>query len=236
MITACIWAIYYSDWLIINKITIEADESNLDTDTGFLENYFGNVYGQNIVRFNGKAIQEQILAEQTGLESIDIKKIFPHTLKIQFKERALAANIINVSKENEVRKFIINTNGYIAKIETENPNLMYIRIKTEESFQPGDLVISTEYLHYIIKSIAYFEEKFDMKIIEVTFKNIEQEIQLKTEKNFSVWMDLNLTYQSQLEKLRKVAGKLDIYNSPLEYIDLRISGATGDKIIYKKRK
>ena len=33
----------------------------------------------------------------------------------------------------------------------------------------------------------------------------------------------------------KALVKLDIYNEDLQYIDLRIAGGNGDKIIYKRR-
>jgi len=41
--------------------------------------------------------------------------------------------------------------------------------------------------------------------------------------------------ENQLKKLKKSLVKLDIFNEPLEYIDLRIAGGNGDKIIYKRR-
>ena len=38
-----------------------------------------------------------------------------------------------------------------------------------------------------------------------------------------------------LKKLKKALVKLDIYTEDLQYIDLRIAGGNGDKIIYKRR-
>jgi len=41
--------------------------------------------------------------------------------------------------------------------------------------------------------------------------------------------------EDQLKKLKKILVKLDIYKENLLYIDLRIAGANGDKIIYKRK-
>ena len=38
----------------------------------------------------------------------------------------------------------------------------------------------------------------------------------------------------KFKKLKKSLVKLDIYTATLEYIDLRIAGTNGDKIIYKR--
>jgi hypothetical protein len=50
-----------------------------------------------------------------------------------------------------------------------------------------------------------------------------------------VWLDMQKPIEEQLKKLKKALVKLDIYTESLEYIDLRISGTNGDKIIYKRK-
>jgi len=74
-----------------------------------------------------------------------------------------------------------------------------------------------------------------MKILEAEYKVIPRELHLKTEKYFIIWLDIQKPFEDQLKKLKKALVKLDIFNEPLEYIDLRISGESGDKIIYKRK-
>ena len=74
-----------------------------------------------------------------------------------------------------------------------------------------------------------------MQLIHSIYKPVEREVHLKTEKDFAIWLDLGKTYEQQLDKLKRTLERLDIYNTPLQYIDLRISSQTGEKIIFRRR-
>lgn len=75
-----------------------------------------------------------------------------------------------------------------------------------------------------------------MKVTNAEYHVREREIHLQTEKNFMVWLDMEKELNPQMEKLKKALPKINIYNTPLEYIDLRISGTDNEKVIYKPRK
>ena len=79
------------------------------------------------------------------------------------------------------------------------------------------------------------EDKFGMRVVEVIYKKVPREIHLLTERDFYIWIDMQNPADEQLKKLKKALVKLDIYTENLEYIDLRIAGGNGDKIIYKRR-
>ena len=64
----------------------------------------------------------------------------------------------------------------------------------------------------------------------------ERELHLQTEKNFMVMLDMEKPFMPQLDKLKKALPKLNIYNTPPEYIDLRISGTDTEKVIFKRKK
>lgn len=101
---------------------------------------------------------------------------------------------------------------------------------------PTDPVISPENLSYILKATNYFEEKFGMKIIDTEFRSEARELRIKTEKYFSIWLDTQMPFERQFLKLKKAMVQLDIYKQPLEYIDLRITGTSGEKVIFKRKK
>ena len=145
------------------------------------------------------------------------------------------ANIINES--NVIKKsYIINSIGYAIKENLEDPNLPYIKIKTDEPVNPKEAVIEKTKLSYLIEAKTYFEDKFGMRIISMEYKPVAREIHLLTERNFNVWLDIQKPYEEQFKKLKKAIVKLDIFKENLEYIDLRIAGESGDKIIYKRAK
>ena len=73
-----------------------------------------------------------------------------------------------------------------------------------------------------------------MEIVRIEYKPTAREIHLLTERNFFIWLDIQISYEEQFKKMKKSLVKLDIYTEDLEYIDLRIAGSNGDKIIYKR--
>ena len=95
-------------------------------------------------------------------------------------------------------------------------------------------MIEKSKLDYILESKNYFEDKFGMKIIRIEYKATAREVHLLTERNFFIWLDIQISFEDQFKKLKKSLVKLDIYTEALEYIDLRIAGSNGDKIIYKR--
>lgn len=97
-------------------------------------------------------------------------------------------------------------------------------------------ILSAENLNYILKATAYFEEKFGMQIQETQFLIQARELHVLTEKNFAIWLDTQISYERQFLKLKKAMATLDIYKEAIAYIDLRISGTSGEKVIFKRRK
>lgn len=104
------------------------------------------------------------------------------------------------------------------------------------SIDQGIPLLTPENLAYILNSSKTFEEKFGMKIVEMDFLKQARELHLKTEKGFELWLDTQIPFEKQFFKLKKAMSALDIYGQPLLYIDLRISGSNGEKVIFKRKK
>ena len=51
-----------------------------------------------------------------------------------------------------------------------------------------------------------------------------------------MWFDIQIPFEKQFLKLKKAMTTLDIYKTPLFYIDVRVSGANGEKVIFKRKK
>ncbi len=94
-------------------------------------------------------------------------------------------------------------------------------------------LIPQDALKTLLETADSFEGKFDMEVLEIEYLKRAREMHLFTERYFSVWIDLTQDVPLQLAKLKKSIGEIDIYGAPLEYIDLRISGQNGEKVIYK---
>lgn len=226
--------IFFSNYFTITEIKISGEHLENETLGGEIKLTIKNALGKNLLFLDPEDLQLKILNTFPEIEQVEIKKDYPRKILVEFTEYPLAANVINESSTIK-KSYIINSIGYAVKENFENPNLPHIKIKSDEPINPKNPVIEADKLRYILETIIYFEDKFGMRIIEVQYKKIPREIHLLTEKNFYIWLDIQKPSADQLKKLKKALVKLDIYNENLEYIDLRIAGGNGDKIIYKRR-
>lgn len=224
----------------IDTITIENTEDLTDTETVIaLQPTVEILKGQNIWRANTEKITEMLTQNFPELATLSIKKIFPRTIKVVFTVNPVVANLLltveNPEMGKQQKKYILNTQGLIVEENFENPNLPYLMMTVDAFPTIRTTVISAEMLTTILDGIELFTAKFGLKVFDSEYLKVERELHIRTEKYFTIWIDLEQDIEKQLNKLKKALPKLDIYNTPLEYIDLRISGINGDKIIYKPR-
>jgi len=198
------------------------------------EEFFLVHKNENIIFLNTGKIKQTILSQYPAIEDLKIKKVFPNTLIMEYTNFPEIANLFNLVDDTQ-KKFIINEIGLLVQQDFENPNIPYIKLKTEKALEIGDEAISRETLEYITDAIYDFEELFGMSILDAEYKPREREVHLKTGRGFMIWLDTSLTIQEQYNKLKKASNKLNIYTESLQYIDLRISSINGDKIIFKRK-
>lgn len=229
-----IYALFFSNYFEIKEIKIinkGFENENLSTK---VSSSVKSAIGRNIFFIDTEELELKILSAMPELEIAKIDKNLPASLDIEFSEYAAVANLINESSTIK-KTYIINSIGYVIKEDFENPNLPRIRIKTDEAINTQSTVIEKNKINYIINAITEFESKFGMKISEAVYKPIPRELHLLTERDFYIWLDMQKSAEEQFKKLKKTLVKLDIHKENLQYIDLRIAGNNGDKIIYKRR-
>lgn len=190
--------------------------------------------GKNLVFLDSGKIINTIKTQYSEIEDLRIKKVFPDTIYLEYENFPEIANLFNLVGDTQ-KKFIINEIGLLVEQDYENPNLPYIKLRTEKALELNEYAISQNALEYILDAIYDFEEIFGMKILDAQYLEREKEIHLKTERDFVIWLNTSLTIQQQYSKLKKSLNKLNIYTDSLEYIDLRISSINGDRVIFKRR-
>ncbi|MFA6550120.1 MAG: hypothetical protein WCT36_02075 [Candidatus Gracilibacteria bacterium] len=225
--------IFLSSFFTIKEVTIDYKEAQ--EENAFLKDYFKDYIGKNIIFANIENGANKAKVEHPEFKSLIAQKSYPNKIKISFSAYTSIANIINTSGGG-IFKFIVNEIGMATQKDMENPNLPFIKISTEKPLNFNTILLTQEKIKYILGCAKFFEEKFNMKVLEIEYLMQEKELHLKTEKYFTILLDIQKPYEEQLLKLKKALSKLDIYTLPLEYIDLRIYSATGEKIIYKKRR
>lgn len=241
LILAILIGAFYSIYLMtissffnIEEIKISSENSSIESLGAGIINDLQTYKDKNLLTIKKAEIISKIQSSYPEIENIKISRDLPKTMIISFTEYPAIANITNISNES-TKKFIINSIGYIIKENADDPNLPYVKIKSDSPLNPNSSIMEQSRLDYLLGAKNYFEEKFGMKIVEIQYAVIPREVHLKTEKYFNIWLDVQKPYEDQLKKLKKALVKLDIYNEPLQYIDLRITGENGEKIIYKRR-
>lgn len=231
--------VFFTDYFEIQNFQIYDEGTPVTTNLKLNELAGQMLLSQNILLFNEKDLLSQMLKENPEYRLAEVKKILPHTIEIELERFPVAANIINVIDGSDgikiQKKYLVNTNGMIIMENEENPDLPYIRVSTKQALGINSYPLNQEKLDYIIKLVALFEEKFGIKVVEAVYLKQAREVHLRTEKGFDVWFDQSKNMLSQIDKLKKALPKLDIYTVPLQYIDLRITSANAEKVIFKKR-
>ncbi len=128
----------------------------------------------------------------------------------------------------------------------ETPSTPTAPVVTEEAAAPpeestarktdfalNESLIDADMLKTLLQTTKDFEGKFNMQVLEIHYLKQARELHLLTERYFTIWIDLTQDTNIQLAKLKKSLSTLNIYESNLDYVDLRISGQNGEKVIYK---
>ncbi|KKT20487.1 MAG: hypothetical protein UW03_C0003G0023 [Candidatus Peregrinibacteria bacterium GW2011_GWA2_43_8] len=219
-----------SDIFAIKKTDYDHDQIQVEDENPILA-YMQNFKGTNIFLLNEADEENYLKSTYPQYKKVNIKKSLPGTLILELEEYAMVANLI-YEQDGISRKFIINENGIAINTDTEDLSLPYVYFETDKVPTENQEVIKPEILQFILEAINDFESKFGMQILDTTYYKIAREVHLQTERYFYVWLDTELTVDEQLLKLKLSLPKLDIYEEDLKYIDLRISGQTGDKVVY----
>jgi len=227
-----IYTTVFTNFFLIKQWKVYGDD--VIQENSKFEEYLKANQNKNLVFLDTNKIEKTIKSQYPEIKNLVIKKVYPDTIILDYTNFPDKANLIDIVGDTQ-KKFIINEIGLITQQDTENPNLPYINLKTDKVLELNAYAITREKLEYILTAVYDYEELFRMKVLNAEYKPREKEVHIKTERNFIVWLDTNLTVQEQYAKLKKVMGELNIYTESLEYIDLRISSANGDRVIFKRK-
>lgn len=222
----------FSNYFLIKDISVKFKEENDMNDKIDINKYIAPYIQTNLLFFDEKSIKAQAMKAFPQISNIEVKKVLPNHVKLEITTYEIVANIINRLAGRE-RKFQILNSGYLIKEGNEDPSLPYIVISSETLLQPLSQIISPDNLSYILEASKGFNEKFNMRVLDSEYLPIGREVHLRTEKNFLVWLDMEQPWGKQLNKLKQALTKLDIYQIPLKYIDLRIGSSNGEKVYYR---
>lgn len=216
------------------KITrVDLFEGEVLSENLGMQQVAGKLRGKNIFLINKRSIMKKFAAANPRLKSVEIDRDFPSRLIIKLGEAPAVANLI-LETGNTEKSFVINEQGVIIKLNEQEPGLPTIRMASDEIPSGNQTYLDPDLLSKMSGAALLFDELLNLPVAEVRYLATAREIHIKAERGFVVWLDLEKEIRPQLQKLKDAVAKLNIYEEDFIYIDLRISGATGDRIIYKR--
>jgi len=235
IIAVFIYFTHYSNTFKIKTVVVRnSDFENQQLNKKIKEETLKISKNKSLYPLETSEIETEILNKISKIETVKITKNYPDTLEITYNKLPQVANVI-VQNKSIKNTYIINNKGYITQENAKNNSLPIIELKLDSPASKDTPLIKNEKLKYIIDATKYFEDKFGMKVKRIEYKKYAREAHLLTEKDFYIWLDIQQPYTKQLKKLKKALTELDIYNEKLLYIDLRIAGEGGEKIIFKRK-
>jgi cell division septal protein FtsQ len=232
------YALLFSDFFNIQNFIIE-EKGTIIEDYQKMKTILSELLEKNLILVDDYELKNKIQQFHPEMAKIKIVKIFPKTIKIEYEKYPTVANLVNIV-EGIQKRFLLDSQGFITEENSDQLDLPYIYLSTKNALNVRESFLenpkkSAEKLKYILDSIYLFEEKFIIKVLYAEFLPVEREVHLRTEKYFDVLIDMQKNLNRQIEKLQKAHPTIDMYNMPLLYIDLRISGTDTEKVIYKRK-
>ncbi len=171
--TTIIIAILYigfSGHFAITKIDVARD--NLHIDSAEITNQLNHFKGKNIFFFSRYNIQKTIKENYPEFSIIHIKKVLPHTLKIELETHEIVANIKAYYQLPEVENPPDETEGM--RIE-EVLRDAFILIENEEEEEENAPIEQKALLNRIGQAI--FDQEEDLGLMTIVIENLTQPIE-----------------------------------------------------------
>lgn len=160
-------------------------------------------------------------------------------------EESEAETELNASEETTVireeitpieQKGLLNEIGQAIFGQEENLELMTITLENlSQPIEDRQFAIPTADMKYIMDSVRYFTNLLNVEITAISYLPIAHEVHLTTEKNLTMWLNTDMDYKVQIEKLNTVykykIPEFDLDKEDIAYVDLRVN----EKVIYCPR-
>lgn len=213
----------------IENIEVKKEESDVNLRHGEMLQMMEFVKKKNIFLTSSDFLEKNLRIRFPELDEVVVEKVLPSTLLIYAKTDPVAIKLIyKVENSNEQYYGFLSENGIF--LENGRDDLFQLfeeDVRTE--FIPAlSKVFSREEISDIVKGKSLLEDITKRKIVSGNLLKKAQEIHFVDEFGVVYWLFLKNDITVQLEKLRRTLSEKNIYESPLEYVDLRITR----KVIY----
>ena len=171
ILTVLILFLMFSSYFSITNIDVIRQDFHIDT--ALISNQLNGYVGENILFFQRSKIANTIKENFPEFASVQIKKVMPHTLKIDLKSHPVVANIRAYYVLPEVE--IVESDEYVTEIEEA---LIDSFILDESEFDGSEETAPIEQ-KCLINEIgqAIFDKEEDLELMTIVLTGLSQPIE-----------------------------------------------------------
>lgn len=183
------------------------------------EKRFAFFSGSNLFLVDSSKIKSRVAREMPLLESAEVKRHFPDTLKIKLFEREPFA-----VWEAGSKKYLIDSKGVACYgIEDDVEGLPIILDRLNKTVEINKEVTFPKQINFIKNILGLLKEKTDLEIESISLPNsLGFQVDVKVKQGFVIYFNTERSAESQIRDLENVLNKQLKDNQSIEYIDLRV--------------
>lgn len=217
------YLLFFSGVFNIDEIEVKGYSSPELIEEIIISHTVNHYHKSNLILFDTGELEEVIKGD-SGVRSINIKKIYPKTLCVEIEEST--PKIIWISRGEN---YEIDDRGYVIGINRNN-NIptVYDLLNIETGL--GERVASPTFINYIIILNESFQKVAGAEMDKIIIYDILSDVRVKSKDSWTVYLNASKDPVSQLENLSRVLAEAEkAGNKKVEYIDMRLE----TRIFYK---
>ena len=215
------------------KEVIVANESGISSlDEQLVHNAFQYLLNKNIFLNSARSISEYGISALPRIKDVHVSMVYPETVKISVQEKPI---VLRLPTKDQFA--LVNEDGVVVKLDTATDDSMlktFIQIDQDhqlDTFYVNQQLFLSDQVDYILAGKQKITDKTGFTITEATWYPDRKEIHYKVDKGFSIWLDTNLTVDTQVSKLVDIYPQIQSSKQATTYIDLRIP----ERVVWGKK-
>ncbi|MBI4836481.1 MAG: hypothetical protein HY817_04450 [Candidatus Abawacabacteria bacterium] len=222
-LTIALYTIFFSPIFKIKEVIVSNEGTINSLDQTLVNDTFQYLIGRNIFLNSARSISEFGVRSLPRLKEVRVTMAYPETVKISVREKAILLALPMSDKFA-----LINEDGIVVKLTPaidEQILKTFIQVDSDhklDTFYLNQQLFSLDQIRYIITSRGTITEKTGFNITAATWFPDRKEVHLLTDQEFSIWLDTDLTVDTQVNKLLSIYPSIQSSKKKVQYIDLRI--------------
>lgn len=222
-LSIALYTLFISPIFKIKEVIVSNDSAVPTLDQKQVNDAFQYLLDQNIFLQSTRTISDYGLSSLPRLKDVRISMVYPETVKASVIEKSVA-----LALPMQDQFALINEDGIVVKmINAIDEQLLKTNIQTSDdqslnTFYLNQQLFSPEQVAYIINGKGAISTKTGFVIKSATWYPERKEVHYELDKGFSIWLDTDLTIDTQVNKLLSIYPQIQSSKEKTLYIDLRI--------------